>query len=270
MVVTTASETTQVLTEAAFGAHPERWPLPSATDGQQRWLRAVAAGGQGHYAVARSELRALRRGVRSGPLLSLAHSTEGSLLRQLGWHAQARGWDGRALLLAGDDRTARSDALVGLAADALGLGRFAASTRLLALARTELGPEPGDIPADRLAVRLRWVSAELAMAVGDADTALQHARRGAELAATGESVRHQVKSDVVLAAALCCAGRLDEARTSADELLDRTGRLGLEPLRWAVASLLDGIGSSAHTGPQIQQVRDTAAALVARRGGTWR
>ncbi|GAB5006663.1 hypothetical protein MAHJHV63_50100 [Mycobacterium avium subsp. hominissuis] len=26
---------------------------------------------------------------------SLAHSTQGSFLRQLGWHALARGWDGR-------------------------------------------------------------------------------------------------------------------------------------------------------------------------------
>src|SRR5690625_5852024 len=37
----------------------------------------------------------------------------------------------RALALAGADPQAESDALVGLAADALGVGRFAASARLL-------------------------------------------------------------------------------------------------------------------------------------------
>ncbi|KEG31865.1 hypothetical protein EN20_06585 [Mycobacterium tuberculosis] len=50
-----------------------------------------------------------------------------SLLRQLGWHTLARGWDGRALALAGADREAGADALIGLAADALGVGRFAAA-----------------------------------------------------------------------------------------------------------------------------------------------
>ncbi|EUA06878.1 hypothetical protein I553_0543 [Mycobacterium xenopi 4042] len=55
----------------------------------------------------------------------------GSFLRQLGWHAQARRWDGRALALAGDDPEAVADALLGLAADALGLRRFAVAETLL-------------------------------------------------------------------------------------------------------------------------------------------
>src|SRR5690349_22538234 len=62
-------------------------------------------------------------------------STQGSFLRQLGWHSLARGWDGRALALAAGDPEACADALIGLAADALGIGRFAAAATLLA--RTE-------------------------------------------------------------------------------------------------------------------------------------
>nr|WP_249262770.1 hypothetical protein [Mycobacterium bohemicum] len=114
---------------AAFGERPERWPLPTAATPAQMWLRAVACGGQGRYGAAYRDLAALRR-IGSGPLVSLAHSTQGSFLRQLGWHTVARGWDGRALALAGADPEARADALIGLAADALGVGRFPAAATL--------------------------------------------------------------------------------------------------------------------------------------------
>jgi hypothetical protein len=40
------------------------------------------------------------------------------------------------------------------------------------------------------------------------------------------------------------------------------------PLRWALASLLAGIGSS-RPPEQIAEIRDTAAALVTSRGGHW-
>lgn len=251
------------LRAVAFGDTPGHWPLPPAHDPQQRWLRAVAAGGQGHYAAARAELALVRRETRTGPLAALAHSTEGSLLRQLGWHRLARGWDGRALLLAGDDPVARLDALVGLAADALGLGRFAAAARLLVVARAQRGPE------NRSAIRIEWVSAELAMARGEPETALTHAHSAVALAADAGSVRHRIKSDVVLAAALCSGGRVPEARAVADDLLVRTEQHGLVPLRWAVASLLDGIGSEAFSGAQIRLIRESAAHTVSHRGGRW-
>src|SRR5690625_1063406 len=115
------------LAAAAFGAEPGRWPLPAAATARQRWLRAVAAGGQGRYAVAAAELAELAHETRTGPLASLAYSTRASFRRQLGDHTHARGLDGRALALAANDPEACADALVGLAADALGIGRFAAS-----------------------------------------------------------------------------------------------------------------------------------------------
>src|ERR1700727_2863530 len=119
------------LSAAAFGGQPGCWPLPTATTPHQRWLRAVAAGGQGRYGSARGDLEAALRCAPTGRLASLVHSTQGSFLRQLGWHTLARRWDGRALTLAGDDAEAGSDALIGLAADALGVGRFAAAASLL-------------------------------------------------------------------------------------------------------------------------------------------
>jgi len=255
-----------VLTAAAFGADPAHWPLPEASSSEDRWLRAVAAGGQGRYGCARTELAALRRYAR-GPLLSLAHSTHGSLMRQLGWHQSARGWDGRALVLAGEDSEARVDALVGLAADALGVARFAASARLLDSARDAL--RAATDPPGRLTVRMCWVSAELAMATGDGASAVNHAQHAVEFAGAGTSVRHMIKSDVVLAAALCSAGRVDESRVLADRNLETTDQHGLIPLRWALASLLAGIGSDLLTPLQVAAVRDDLARAVEYRGGHW-
>jgi hypothetical protein len=255
------------LADAAFGDRPDRWPLPAAATPQQLWWRAVAAGGQRRYGSAYRDLELLRRAVASGPLLSLAHSTRGSFLRQLGWHAVARGWDGRALALAGDDPEARADALIGLAADALGVGRFAAAATLLA--RVDL--TPGAVP-DRLPVRRGWVAAELAMASGDGRTAVRHAEAAVGLAKAmaPASARHRVKSDVVLAAALCSAGNLERARAVADAALQATGGLGLIPLRWALACLLIDIESDSFSAQKLHEIRDICAGQVRRAGGAWR
>ncbi|BBZ49349.1 hypothetical protein H7H82_08120 [Mycobacterium heidelbergense] len=255
------------LVAAAFGDQPGSWPLPAATTPQQLWLRAVAAGGQGRYGSAYRDLDTLRRGLPSPELLSLAHSTRGSFLRQLGWHTLARGWDGRALTLAGADPEACADALIGLAADALGVGRFAAAATLLARVDTR----PGVVP-DRLPVRRGWVAAELAMASGDGESAVRHAEEAVELSrAMGQpSARHRVKSDVVLAAALCSAGDVDRARTVAEAALDATGCLGLIPLRWALACLLIDIESVTFSAQKLLEIRDVCAGQVRRAGGAWR
>jgi hypothetical protein len=251
-----------MLVDSAFGDDPGCWPLPAAHSAEDFWLRAVTAGGQGRYANAYGDLAVLRRACRTGRLASLAHSTHASFLRQLGWHTHARGWDGRALAVAGDDREARGDALIGLAADALGIGRFAVSAAALQRAEGLLDDSP-----PRLAIRLAWVSAELAMATGDGTTAVAHADRAIETAASFGSVRHSVKSEVVRAAALCSAGRLDAARAAADSALITTQRLGLVPLSWALASLLGDIGSGNHSAAEVVGIRDRSADTVRRRGG---
>lgn len=256
-----------VLAAAAFGAAPGTWPLPAATTPRQRWLRAVAAGGQGRYAGAAADLAALLHETPAGPLASLAYSTRASFLRQLGGHDLARGLDGRALALANDDPEATADALVGLAADALGVGRFAASARLLDRARQVRLPAA---PA-RLGVRRNWVTAELAMVTGDGTTAVRHAEQALELAAE-DMVRHRLKSQVVLAGALCCVGSVDQARAVADAALQDTGRLGMVPLRWALACLLMDLTDAATASRVVEElagVRDEAAELVRHRGGRW-
>ncbi|MFG1930327.1 hypothetical protein ACGFK1_06675 [Mycobacterium sp. NPDC048908] len=252
-----------VLASAAFGDAQDLWPLPPAFTPRDRWLRAVAAGGQGHYSSAMADLDSLCRGQRVGPLVSLAHSTRASFLRQLGWHDRARRWDGLALTLAGRDVEAGADALIGLAADALGVGRFAASATALQRATAVLAEQP----PPRLPVRLSWVSAELAMARGDGQAAVCHADRAVELAATLGSPRHVLKSDVIKAAALCSAGHIEAARRTADTALQVAGGLGIVPLRWALACLLADIGSGRHAAADVLGIRNECAATVRRRGG---
>lgn len=253
------------LANTAFGDEPGRWPLPAAATAHELWLRAVAAGGQGRYGSALSDLAALRRSQPAGRLASLALSTHASFLRQLGWHTGARRWDGRAFALAEGDPDAEADAAIGLAADCLGIGRFAAAERFLGRARNVLT----DTAVGRLPVREAWVSAELAMARGDGVLAVRHAERAAELAVAFGSVRHTLKSDVVLAAALCSAGAHDRSRRLADTALDAAGRLGMVPLRWALACLLADIGSATHPSEQVIGIQDESADTVRRRGGAW-
>jgi hypothetical protein len=253
---------------AAFGGHPGRWPRPAARSPEDLWLRAVAAGGQGRYAAARAELSVLIHSERAGRLRSLGLSTYASFLRQLGWHWRAHDWDGRAWAAAGGDPEAGTDALIGLAADALGVGRLAASAALLE--RAAGLPRPAVEP--RLEIRLAWVRAELAMAAGAGSDALRHARRGVELAqdALPTLRRHRVKSDVVLAAAMCSAGDLTGSRAVADAALADAEAYGLAPLRWALACLLSDIGSPSHSPAEIAQVRDRSAQFVIRHGGHWK
>jgi hypothetical protein len=255
-----------VLANAAFGDDPRRWPLPPASTPHELWMRAVAAGGQGRYSSAMADLAGLCGLRRDGALASLAHSTRASLLRQLGWHDRARRWDGRAMALAGSDQQAGVDALIGLAADALGVGRFAASAAALGRAGDLLA---GSAAPPRLPVRLAWVTAELAMACGDGATAVKHAERGVEFAATAGSARHTVKSDVILAAALCSAGDIEASRRVADAALQDAERLGIIPLRWALACLLADIGSATYSPGRVLAIRDESADTVRHLGGEW-
>ena len=94
-----------------------------------------------------------------------------------------------------------------------------------------------------------------------------HAERAVELAATFGSARHAVKSDVILAAALCSAGEIDASRHVADAALQAAERLGIIPLRWALACLLADIGSARHSAAEVLTIRNECAATVRRRGG---
>lgn len=295
-------EVNSELADAAFGAAPERAAagLPSAVDAHESWLRAVALSGVGHYAAARAELIRGRRATTDPALLSLTHSTEGSLLRQLGWHSHAAVSDGRAAALvlpvkcdgahvavatAADIRHSEAvcDALTGLAADALGTLRPALAARLLNRCQNYLDIHlPGGESAWRPRLRLHWVSAETALSAPGAGLitapaddhtpgarqapALAHARAAVALAERSPSRRHLVKSRLLLAAAHAAAGDLDRSRTLAIEVDRDCREHELLPLRWACAMLRSGVQPD---GDGVA-VAERAARLLATRGGRLR
>lgn len=202
---------------AAFGDAPEADVRRAAARGlpRDRWLAAVTLGGQGRYAAAAAVLG----GLVAGPdpvLASLACSTLAAHRRQLGGHAPARRWDAAALShLAGlpsgstagadsdgvDIAGAWSDALLGLAADAIGLGRLTEARRLHAAAASR-ADRSGSAVSWRSRVRAGWVAAEIELAAGHPERAISPSVTAAELAWASSAVRHQVKSDIVLAAVL--------------------------------------------------------------------
>ncbi|WP_246098262.1 hypothetical protein [Rhodococcus spelaei] len=260
------------LERAAFGDTPGARDLPAAEDARDHWLRAVTLGGQGRYAAARAELEQLHRLDPDPVLASLAASTEASLLRQLGWHALASTHDGRALALLGAPAVAiadasvqaRCDALTGLAADALGCGRFALGFRLLERCGA-LADQP-DPAVWRQRIRWNWVSAEMSLASGDAAGGRRHAAAALDLAADCESIRHQVKSELLLAAAESAGPDPTAATGPARRVLARCAEHGLVPLEWAASMLLGGVQPSA----EANDVRDRCESRIAAWGGRFR
>jgi hypothetical protein len=207
------------LRAAAFGGDPLPDPavLRGRGTGRERLLAAVVLGAQGRYAAAATLLDALRR--ENAPLeASLAASTLGAHRRQLGGHREARALDGEAFARAAtlesepdpdglDAAGARADALLGLAADNLALGRLAAARRLAERAAAQ---DAGW----RAEVRGGWVGAEIELAAGQGAAAVPHAERAFETAVARGARRHAVKSGIVLAVALRAAGRPDHREIS--------------------------------------------------------
>lgn len=210
------------LRRAAFGDLPsiDERALAAAgrADSRTRWLAAVVLGGQGRYAAAAALLGDLIRGDTT-VVGALACATLAAHRRQLGGHAAALPLDGAALARVGtrsraadrqdpdgiDRAGARADALLGLAADNLALGRPAVARRLITAAE-------GDPLSWRATVRSGWVRAEIELISGDAIAAVPSAEHAARLAAAQTAVRHGVKSDLVLAAALAATGEPDSHR----------------------------------------------------------
>jgi hypothetical protein len=133
-----------------------------------------------------------------------------------------------------DRAAARTDALVGLAADALGLGSLPLAERLLRAA----GPSVDAHPSWRPAVRWHWVRAELALCRDQAAEAARHARLAVDAAVAAGAVRHEVKSRVVLAVAEAGSGHpLSQVVDTLGDLSERTRRTGLVTLEWPIALL---------------------------------
>ena len=288
---------------AAFGSTPHRIPR-AAVEPEERWLVAVALGGQGHYAAAAAELERLAADP-AVPRRVAAHAavTRAAHLRQLGGHAAARSWDARGLRLAtaspdrgsacggspggrgtpgggvaagSDDGTdaeaARIDALVGLAADAIGLGDPTGAERLLAAAAPALAAHPSWRPATRAG----WVRAELALVLGRPAEAVAPAEAALVAAGRGGSRRHVLKSRIVLAVARSAAGVMTPAAavTELDAAAAECAGLGLLTLCWPAGLAALDLTPLPAVKPQVrinEQVASPAGtALGGRPDGTTR
>jgi hypothetical protein len=255
----------EILVSTAFGPTPglAATELPEPADPLSRWYRAVALGGQGRYAAARADLQISARTATDPGLRSRIESTRGSLLRQLGDHAGAAAFDGRAAAIAlgatGASRAeALADAYTGLAADALGTGRLALARTLLARVSPLLAEAP-----PRAEVRWHWVRAETALAGGAAEEALRDAAMAVELAAALASVRHQVKSALLVAAATAATGDLAGSAELAARVDADCRDNGLLPLRWATAMLRSGVAEPARARDAAGEAADHGARLRA-------
>lgn len=250
------------LRDAAFGTSPHLGvrAATSSRDPVRRWLAAVVLGGQGWYAAAAAVLDELRRDPCSPPLVaSLAASALASHRRQLGAHSAARRLDAHALRLAAvasvrpwspdpdgvDPDGAHADAVVGLAADAIGAGDVRSARRVLHTLGDDM-TRIGDTRSWRTAVRAGWVRAELAIAEGDAAAATIHAAAALATARRRGAARHVVKSRVVLAVARHLTGVVVTR-----ELHDVTAELAamdLWSLRWPAERVLAEVtGSRRHS-----------------------
>lgn len=219
------------LDRAAFGDRPDLLVYGIPARPRDRWLAAVVLGGQGRYARAAALLDGLL-GDPDPELAALACATLASHRRQLGGHANARVLDaaGLARLTTRPDAIgARSDVLLGLAADAVGGGRLIEARRLVARA-----PAAGW----RAAVRQGWVSAEIELSAGRPGEAVAFAEPAAELAGESGSVRHRIKSGLVLGAALAARGDRVAAGRVAGPAFEDARDLGLLSLVWPGALIM--------------------------------
>ena len=207
------------------------------------WLRAYLAAARGDFARAERLAREVIRAPRaSTETKARAAITLGSVLRQGDRHTEARVVDAAALRTArGDDL--RAHLLIGLAADAVGLGR-------LADVDAALGRLPSSARDWRVRVRLRWVRCERELLAGRPGAAAGHARAAVALATRYRAARHEAKSHLFLGAALLVAAtrrpRREDLVREAERSLRRSrsvaDRIGARPIAAVASDLLGRSG----------------------------
>jgi tetratricopeptide (TPR) repeat protein len=205
------------------------------------WLLGVCLASAGRYGDALEVLDPLAAGAGSAEsrvLGALSGATVASVHRQLGRHSVAQGYDERALEGSGGTGEAGFDALLGLAADAVGLGDVEAATGRLGQA-TALTGDRADWWRQR--VRLGWVRAEVALLDGRAEEAATSAHAAVDLAEQSGAPRHVAKGLLFLGVAQVEAGELADAAT----VLRRAGllaeSLGTLPLQWPARAVLGAL-----------------------------
>ena len=227
------------------------------------WLLGVCLGAAGRYGAAMQVLDPLATSWPEEPdrrlFASLAAGTLGSVFRQLGRHGEGRQIDQRALELAGDAPEAAFDAVLGLAADAVGLGEVTHADAALAEA-VRLADGRGDWWRQR--VRLDWVRAEIALLREHADEAVARATAAVALAEASGAPRHVAKGLLFVGVSQVQAGDHDEAASSLRRAATLAESLGAIPLVWPARAVLGAL--VAPTSPAESDAALASARTVVR------
>lgn len=238
---------------AAFHGRPDagRGPLTEAVElarsegrdaeaAAASWLLGVCLAASGSYGSALAALDPLVGDLATPErrvFATLAAATVASVHRQLGRHEVAQGYDETALVTA-QTPEGRFDALLGLAADAVGLGDADAARDLVDEAAAVAG---GREDWWRQRVRLDWVRAEVALLTDDAVTAVSAAQRSVELAEGSGAPRHVAKGLLFLGVGQVQAGREAEAAMTLRRGALLAESLGTLPLQWPVRAVLGAL-----------------------------
>ncbi len=257
----------------AAGVDPLRRAVEAATDAGLTaeaagagWLLGVCLASSGRYGAALEVLDPLVAGdgsAESRVLGALAAASVASVHRQLGRHSVAQGYDEQALAGSGGSDEAGFDALLGLAADAVGLGDAATASARLAEATAVAGDRS---EWWRQRVRLGWVSAEVALLEGRPEDAATAAEAAVDLAEQSGAPRHVAKGLLFLGVALVESGRTDEAAP----VLRRAGllseSLGTLPLQWPARAVLGALLAEDAPDESAQALAAARRAVIAIAG----
>lgn len=213
-------------------------PWMNPTGAREIWIRAYIAAARGDFDDAERLARSLLTTSRVDPeTRARAAATLGSVLRQTERHSDARHVE-RVAVRRAPRGEPRAHLLIGLAADAVGLGLLDSVDDVLRrIGRTHHGWRP--------AIRLAWVRCERELLAGRPGRAARSARAAAAASARHGARRHEAKSLLFLGAALLEAegrGAVDRERAEeAVRALRRArsiaGRIGARPIVSVATSL---------------------------------
>jgi hypothetical protein len=218
-------------TELAFRGELARAEQLLAGDGEyEQWLSAYLDAARGRFISALATTRRLTL-AHDPSVRAAANRTAASVLRQTARHRDARVHDEQALREARTEAE-RAHALIGLAADAVGIGAHGGCAALLRRAAATA-------PADdwRVLVRLEWVRTEFALLTDNPTSAQWFASAAVRKARAAGARRHVAKSMLFLGVSQRVAGDpsalqfLREAARIANEL-------GAAPIARAARELL--------------------------------
>jgi len=200
-------------------------------DSEVRWLLGVCQAAAGLFGSALENLAPLLR--QQGPFTAPGHCVAASVYRQIGDFIAAEHHDQVAATT--NVSAVRCDALIGLTADAVGVGDLPLARARLAAATSAWQPHWW-----REGIRLAWVHAEtelLGEQISEAPAVLQRALLTARV---HRAPRHEAKTAAFLAVMTRIrdeAGGRQLARQLLDSAAQQAQSLSLRPLIWVICGV---------------------------------